>query len=57
MKSGQLDSLLGATVQKTRYAAKSGLVLQDGSARAGDADVKVISGVGILTNNQVRRAV
>jgi uncharacterized membrane protein len=45
----QVDSILGATVQLTRYSADSRLVLQDGSREAGAE----ISGVGLLTNNQV----
>ncbi|RDB22359.1 Protein PGR [Hypsizygus marmoreus] len=46
-----VDSVLGATVQRTRYASEKGLVLQDGSAIKGK-DIQVISGWDILTNNQ-----
>ena len=46
-----VDSLLGATVQQTRYSTTKKLVLQDDSK---DADaVNVISGRNYLTNNQV----
>jgi uncharacterized protein (TIGR00297 family) len=45
-----VDSLLGATVQQTRYSKTKKLVLQDDSK---DVDVKVISGRNLLTNNQV----
>jgi uncharacterized membrane protein len=46
-----LDSVLGATVQKTRYSVDRRLVLQDGGND--ERDVKVISGMDLLTNNQV----
>ena len=46
-----VDSLLGATVQQTRYSKKKKVVLQDDSQ---DVDgVNVISGWNLLTNNQV----
>ena len=45
-----VDSLLGATVQQTRYSKTKKVVLQDGSK---DVDVNVISGRNLLTNNQV----
>ena len=46
-----VDSLLGATVQQTRYSNTKKLVLQDDSK---DVDaVNVISGMNLLTNNQV----
>ena len=45
-----MDSLLGATVQQTRYSKTKKLVLQDDSK---DVDVNVISGRNLLTNNQV----
>ena len=46
-----VDSLLGATVQQTRYSKTKKLVLQDDSK---DVDaVNVISGRNLLTNNQV----
>lgn len=44
-----VDSLLGATVQRTRFSVERGVVLQDGSATTG----KVVSGWDVLTNNQV----
>ncbi|KAG6837595.1 hypothetical protein H0H93_007009 [Arthromyces matolae] len=44
-----VDSLLGATVQRTRYNAQRGVILEDGSLTEG----KVISGLDLLTNNQV----
>jgi hypothetical protein len=49
----KLDSLLGATLQASRYSSKSKHILQDGSQHAHDADVQVVSGIGLLTNNQV----
>jgi len=47
-----LDSILGATVQQTRYSTEKKVILQDhtGSTREGD---QVISGLALLTNNQV----
>jgi uncharacterized membrane protein len=45
-----VDSLLGATVQQTRYSKTKKLVLQDDSK---DVDVNIISGRNLLTNNQV----
>ena len=45
-----VDSLLGATIQQTRYSKTKKLILQDDSK---DVDVKVISGMNLLTNNQV----
>ena len=47
-----VDSLLGATVQQTRYSKTKKLILQDDSK---DVDVKVISGMNLLTNNQVNK--
>ncbi|KAG6917219.1 hypothetical protein DXG01_003424 [Tephrocybe rancida] len=44
-----VDSLLGATVQRTRYNVERGVILEDGSLAEG----KVISGWDLLTNNQV----
>jgi len=44
--------LLGATIQRTRYSTATKRVLQDHSKLEG-ARVKVISGLNILTNNQV----
>ena len=48
----EIDSFLGATVQRTRYDEKKKLVLQDDSADR--PATTVISGLNILTNNQVR---
>ena len=46
-----VDSLLGATVQQSRYSKKRKVVLQDDSK---DVDaVDIISGMNLLTNNQV----
>lgn len=42
-----VDSLLGATVQRTRYNAERGVISQEGS------EGRVISGLDLLTNNQV----
>jgi uncharacterized protein (TIGR00297 family) len=44
-----IDSLMGATIQQTRYSTDKHLILQDGSKDGS----KVISGFNILTNNQV----
>ncbi|KZP10735.1 hypothetical protein FIBSPDRAFT_838150 [Athelia psychrophila] len=48
-----LDSFLGATVQRSRYSVDTKRVLQDHSEHREGADIKVISGMNILTNNQV----
>ena len=45
-----VDSVMGATIQQTRYSSEKDLVLQKGSL---GKDVQVISGFNILTNNQV----
>lgn len=45
-----LDSLLGATIQQTRYSESKKVVLQDNST---ELDSKKISGVNVLSNNQV----
>ena len=45
-----VDSLLGATVQQSRYSKTKKFVLQDDRK---DVDVEVISGRNFLTNNQV----
>ena len=51
----QLDSLLGATLQRTQYSNTTKRVLTDTSAVPDSkADIKVVSGFDILTNNQVR---
>lgn len=50
----QIDSFLGATVQRTRFSNISKMVLSDDAAVATDSkETKVISGFNILTNNQV----
>lgn len=48
-----LDSFLGATVQRTRYSVDSKRVLQDASVPRDKESIKVISGLNVLTNNQV----
>ncbi|PIL33250.1 hypothetical protein GSI_04700 [Ganoderma sinense ZZ0214-1] len=49
-----LDSLLGATVQRTRFVnATKRIWTEDAGALDPRADVKVISGLDLLTNNQV----
>ncbi|OSD02188.1 hypothetical protein PYCCODRAFT_1368246 [Trametes coccinea BRFM310] len=49
-----LDSLLGATLQCTRFLNTTKRILTDeAGAPTPDADVKVVSGYDILTNNQV----
>lgn len=50
----QIDSLMGATIQRTRYSNSSKKVLQDDTAVSGKDDIKVVSGLNLLTNNQVR---
>lgn len=47
----QVDSLLGATVQETRYSKTKRVVLQDCNKTT--EGVQIISGMNILTNNQV----
>lgn len=47
-----VDSLLGATVQRTRYSSERHVILQD-DTQTNDRDIRVISGWNILTNNQV----
>ncbi|KAG1722315.1 integral membrane protein DUF92-domain-containing protein [Suillus lakei] len=51
-----LDSFLGATLQRTRYSVDKKLILAGHSAepdRGRKDTVKVISGLNLLTNNQV----
>ncbi|KAI0648534.1 integral membrane protein DUF92-domain-containing protein [Trametes meyenii] len=49
-----LDSLMGATLQCTRFLNSTKRILTDEApAPAPSADVKVVSGYDILTNNQV----
>lgn len=47
-----VDSLLGATVQRTRYSNERHVILQD-DTHTDDRNTRVISGWNILTNNQV----
>ena len=45
---------MGATIQRTRYSDTSKHILTDESEEPSkDADIKVVSGLNILTNNQV----
>ncbi|PPQ67606.1 hypothetical protein CVT26_006816 [Gymnopilus dilepis] len=46
-----IDSLLGATVQQTRYSKEKKVILQDESKLKGE--MQVISGWNVLSNNQV----
>ncbi|KAH8100384.1 integral membrane protein DUF92-domain-containing protein [Cristinia sonorae] len=49
-----LDSLMGATIQRTKFSSTTKRILIDESpAPANNADIRVISGLDILTNNQV----
>ncbi|KAN0078251.1 Integral membrane protein DUF92 domain containing protein [Tylopilus felleus] len=48
-----LDSLLGATLQRTRYSTDKKWILQDESVTDTNETIKVISGINVLTNNQV----
>ena len=54
--STQLDSLLGATLQRTQYSNTSKRILTDASIAPEDGsdDVKVVSGLDVLSNNNVR---
>ena len=56
MVFSQLDSLMGATIQRTRYSSETKKILQDHSEAPTGSDIKVISGINILTNNQVCNA-
>jgi len=47
----QVDSLLGATVQQTRYSKTKRIVLQDENKTT--EGVQVVSGMNVLSNNQV----
>lgn len=49
----KVDSLLGATVQRSVYSKSSKMILKDGTLVPG-AEVSVISGLDILSNNQAR---
>ncbi|TDL23380.1 hypothetical protein BD410DRAFT_820772 [Rickenella mellea] len=46
-----IDSFMGATIQRTRYSTTTKRILQDDTVVTDD--VKVVSGLNILTNNQV----
>ncbi|TFY67730.1 hypothetical protein EVJ58_g1436 [Rhodofomes roseus] len=49
-----LDSFMGATIQRTRFSNTTKRILTDESPEpTKDVDVKVVSGLNILTNNQV----
>ncbi|KAI0262082.1 integral membrane protein DUF92-domain-containing protein [Gloeopeniophorella convolvens] len=49
-----LDSLLGATLQRTQYSNTSKRILTDTSAPPAEgADIKVVSGLDVLSNNNV----
>lgn len=48
-----IDSFLGATVQQTRYSTTTKKILTDDSVPQSNSNVSVISGLNILTNNQV----
>ncbi|KAI0782101.1 integral membrane protein DUF92-domain-containing protein [Abortiporus biennis] len=49
-----IDSLLGATIQRTRFSSKSKQILTDESkVPTSGPDVRVVSGLDILSNNQV----
>jgi uncharacterized membrane protein len=51
----KLDSLLGATLQRTQYSNTSKRILTDTSTVPQDeADIKVVSGLDVLSNNNVR---
>lgn len=47
----KVDSILGATIQQTKFSETKKLILQDESIPTGP--IKVISGLDILTGNQV----
>jgi len=48
-----LDSLMGATIQRTRYSKSSKKILQDDTVAGPEAEVTVVSGLNLLTNGQV----
>jgi hypothetical protein len=48
---------MGATIQKTRYLEDEKLILTDESGVKEGARVKVVSGLDVLTNNQVSFAI
>jgi len=49
-----IDSLLGATIQATRFSSKTKRILTDESkVPTTGADIKLVSGLDVLSNNQV----
>lgn len=53
----QLDSLLGATLQRTQYSNTSKRILTDTSTVPQEgSDIKVVSGLDVLSNNHVRKS-
>ncbi len=48
----QIDSFMGATIQQTRYSEEKQGILKDGADKK---NTKVISGINVLTSNQVCR--
>ncbi|THG95527.1 hypothetical protein EW026_g6145 [Hermanssonia centrifuga] len=50
----QIDSLMGATIQRTRFSSETKRILTDESPAPKNTEIKVISGLNILTNNQAR---
>jgi len=49
-----IDSLMGATIQRTKFSAKTNKIMTDeSSSPVKEFDVRIISGLDILTNNQV----
>ncbi|KAF8530120.1 integral membrane protein DUF92-domain-containing protein [Hysterangium stoloniferum] len=48
-----LDSIMGATIQRTRYSKKQKKILQDDTVAGPEDEVAVISGLNILTNGQI----
>jgi hypothetical protein len=53
----QLDSLIGATLQRTQYSNTSKRILTDTSTVPQEgSDIKVVSGLDVLSNNHVRKS-
>ncbi|KAF8582403.1 hypothetical protein K439DRAFT_1391736 [Ramaria rubella] len=48
-----LDSLMGATIQRTRYSKSSKKILQDDTVAGPGDEVIVVSGLNLLTNGQI----
>ncbi|EJD00546.1 uncharacterized protein FOMMEDRAFT_22321 [Fomitiporia mediterranea MF3/22] len=50
-----IDSLMGATIQRTRYSKKTKRILQDETPApvSSSDEIQVVSGFDLLTNNQV----